>query len=245
IQVAFSLGPDPVEGGIRVSHTKLARSGQAAVTVFRDDNGDGVRGPDEEYLKDVLVEAGLRTTDAYTGENGRAIVDDLRPFRPVLVGVDESTLGDPFLAPSTKGIVITPRPGVIQQIELPMSPTGEIEGLLLNPSGVYQPGVKIELLDMRGAVVANTISEFDGFFLLQKVPYGEYRLRVAEDAARKLAVQQELISAKTVGGLRVNRDQDIVRLGPIKLRNASGDPEKDDPMVIAAGDAAVKDAPLP
>lgn len=253
VQLAFSLGPDPVEGGIRVSHTKLARSGQAAVTVFRDDNGDGVRGPDEEYLKDVLVEAGLRTTDAYTGENGRAIVDDLRPFRPVLVGVDETTLGDPFLAPSTKGIVITPRPGVIAQIELPMSPTGEIEGLLLNPSGIEQPGVKLELLDARGAVVADTISEFDGFFLLQKVPYGEYRLRVAEDAARKLAVQQDLTSEKMVDGLRVNREQDIVRLGPIKLRSTDAGSEPADTTVIAAGPSALQQggeagpegAPLP
>lgn len=225
VQLAFSLGPDPVDGGVRVTQSKLARSGQAAVTVFRDDNGDGVRGPGEEFLKDVLVEAGLRTTDAYTGENGKAIVDDLRPFRPVLVGVDETTLGDPFLAPSTKGVVITPRPGVIAQIELPMSPTGEIEGLLLNPSGVKQPGVRLELLDSRGAVVAETISEFDGFFLLQTVPYGQYNLRIAEDAARKLAVDQRLHSEKLVNGLRVNREQDIVRLGSIKLRATDAVPD--------------------
>ena len=252
VQLAFSLGPDPVSGGIRVTHNKLARNGQAAVTVFRDDNGDGIRGPDEEYLKDVLVEAGLRTTDAYTGENGRAIVDDLRPFRPVLVGVDESTLADPFLAPSNTGIVITPRPGVIHQIELPISPTGEIEGLLLNPSGVEQPGVKIELLDRRGAVVADTISEFDGFFLLQKVPYGEYSLRIAEDAARKLAVQPELASEKLSQGLRVNRDQDIVRLGSIKMRADDGAPEPSTASTIAigpssepVGDGPAENAPLP
>lgn len=252
VQLAFSLGPDPVEGGIRVSHNKLARSGQAAVTVFRDDNGDGIRGPDEDYLKDVLVEAGLRTTDAYTGENGRAIVDDLRPFRPVLVGVDETTLGDPFLAPSTKGIVITPRPGVVQQIELPMSPTGEIEGLLLNPSGVEQPGAKLELLDRRGGVVAETISEFDGFFLFQKVPYGDYTLRVAEDAARKLAVRQELVNDKLSNGLSVTRDQDIVRLGPIKLRSERSKPESTESTTIAAGppiesagEIALGDVPLP
>ncbi len=252
VQLAFSLGPDPVSGGIRVTHNKLARNGQAAVTVFRDDNGDGMRNPGEEYLKDVLVEAGLRTTDAYTGENGRAIVDDLRPFRPVLVGVDESTLGDPFLAPSTKGIVITPRPGVIQQIELPMSPTGEIEGLLLNPSGVEQPGVKLQLLDRRGSVVAETISEFDGFFLLQKVPYGDYTLRIAEDAARKLAVRPELASEKLSRGLRVDRDQDIVRLGSIKMRADETTTEPDAATTIAAGpsieqggDGPSGNAPLP
>ncbi|MEQ8773002.1 MAG: carboxypeptidase regulatory-like domain-containing protein, partial [Erythrobacter sp.] len=136
VQVAFSLGPDPVSGGVRVSQAKLARSGQADVTVFRDDDGNGRRDPGEAALKDVLVEAGQRSTDAWTGENGRTIVDELRPFRPVLVGVDESTLGDPFLAPAVKGIVITPRPGVMAEIAIPISPSGEVEGLLLGVNGI-------------------------------------------------------------------------------------------------------------
>ncbi|QUL37288.1 collagen binding domain-containing protein [Erythrobacter sp. JK5] len=253
IQLAFSLGPDPVGGGVRVTHSKLARSGQAAVTVFRDDDGNGVRDPGEELLKDVLVEAGLRRTDAITGENGRAIVDDLRPFRPVLVGVDESSLGDPFLAPAVKGIVLTPRPGVVAQIELPVSPTGEVEGMLLNPAGVEQPGVALELVDLRGNLVATTISEFDGFFLLQKVPYGEYRLRVAEAAANTLSVASDLTSARPGGTLTVNRANDIVRLGPIKLRR-NDPPERNRagettiaaaPVGPASGDPLADDTPLP
>ena len=236
VQVAFSLGPNPVDGGIRVTQNKLARSGQAAVTVFRDDNGDGVRGPDEELLKDVLVEAGLRSTDAYTGDNGRAIVDDLKPFRPVLVGVDESTLADPFLAPSTKGIVLTPRPGVIAQIELPMSPTGEVEGELLNTSGVIQPGAELELVDTNGIVAATTISEFDGFFLFQRVPYGEYTLRLKQEAADKLEVRALLTNQKLKGGLRVGRENDIVRLGTIKLEALTQEPKPpvNEPIIAVA-----------
>ncbi|MEM9500293.1 MAG: carboxypeptidase-like regulatory domain-containing protein [Pseudomonadota bacterium] len=247
VQLAFSLGPNPAAGGIRVTHNKLARNGQADVTVFRDEDGDGVHDPGEDVIKDVLVEAGLRSTDAITGENGRAIVDDLRPFRPVLVGVDESTLGDPFLAPAVKGIVITPRPGVIAQIELPITPTGEIEGTLFNPSGVEQPGVELELVDGRGNVTASTMSEFDGFFLLQKVPYGEYTLRVGEEAATTLAVQSILTSEKLVKGLRVSRDEDVVRLGSIKLRLAdtADDPEIDMTTIAVAPPPASGALPLP
>lgn len=233
VAVAFSLGPDPVSGGFRVSEKKLARSGQAAVTVFRDDNGDGKHSPGEELLEDVYVEAGLRSTDAITGENGQTIVDGLRPFRPVLVGVDEASLGDPFLAPAVKGVVVTPRPGVTAQIELPISPSGEVEGLLLSSSGVEQPGVRLELVDRQGLVVAETISEFDGFFLLERVPYGEYRLRVARDAARQLGVGEELR-----GALVVNREEDIVRLGPVKLQLAQ-------PVIAATDPVDVINAPDP
>ncbi len=212
LSVAFSLGPDPVSGGVRFSDTKLARTGQAAVTVYRDDNGNGRRDEGEALLEDVGVEAGLRSTEAITAENGRTIVDGLRPFKPILVGVDEASLGDPFLAPAVKGIVVTPRPGVVAQIELPIAPSGEVEGVLLNAQGLEQPGVSLELVDRRGAVIAATASEFDGFFLFQRVPYGEYRLRVGNDSAKALKVAQELR-----GALELNQDRDIVRLGPIKL----------------------------
>jgi hypothetical protein len=235
VQLAFSIGPDPVSGGVRVTGNKLARSGQAAVTVFRDDDGDGIRDPEEQLLPDIMVEAGLRSTDAITGANGRAIVDELRPFRPVLVGIDEGSLEDPFLAPSTKGIVLTPRPGVVAEIELAISPTGEVEGALRSPSGVQQQGVRLELVDSRGAVVAETLSEFDGFFLFQRVPYGEYRLRIAEEAARRLAVAAALRLEDGRTSFRLQRDEDVVRYGTIRLVPQDyPDPPPERAPVIAA-----------
>lgn len=238
VQAAFSLGPDPVSGGIRVTNNKLARSGQAAVTVYRDDNGNNRRDFDEPLLENVLVEAGLRSTDAVTNAEGRAIVDDLRPFRPVLVGIDESSLEDPFLAPSTKGIVLTPRPGVIAQIELAISPTGEVEGSLRSPSGVEQPGVTLELVDARGAVAAETISEFDGFFLFQRVPYGQYRLRVAENVASKLQVARALELGDGRTTFTLSREQDVVRYGTIRL--VRDENPQDEPPARAPTIAAVK-----
>lgn len=225
LSLNFSLGPDPVSGGIRFSETKLARSGQASVTVFRDDNGDGIRNADEELLEDVGVEAGFRTTDALTGENGRAILDQLKPFKPVLIGIDEASLGDPYLAPASKGVVIVPRPGVAAQIELPISSSGEVEGVLIGVNGIEQPGVLVELIDRSGMVASSAISEFDGFFLLEKVPYGEYRLRVGQGAARKLGVDPALESI-----IKVSREKDIVRLGPTKLKGVK--------PVIASGGGA-------
>jgi len=216
IQAAFSLGPDPT-GGIRVSGNKLARNGQAAVTVFRDDNANNRRDPGEQLLENVLVEAGLRSTDAVTGSNGTAMVDELRPFRPVLVGIDESSLEDPFLAPASKGIVITPRPGVVAEIELAISPTGEVEGSLLSTAGVEQPGVRLELIDTRGAIAAETVSEFDGFFLFQRVPYGQYRLRVSKDAASTLGVEPSLAMRNGSTQFTIGNDKDVVRFGTVKL----------------------------
>ena len=234
VQFAFSLGPDPVTGGVRLSSSKLARNGQAAVTVFRDDDGDGIRDADEPTLPNVMVEAGLRSTDAVTGENGRAIVDELRPFQPVLVGIDESSLEDPFMAPSTKGIVITPRPGVVAELELGISPTGEVEGELLSTTGVPQPGVKLELVNQRGAVMSETISEFDGFFLFQRVPYGEYRLRVARDAAERLQVRSTLALGDGRTHFTIGRGSDVIRYGTIRLLHEDVPEEPREPSAVIA-----------
>lgn len=220
IQAAFSLGPDPVSGGVRVTHAKLARNGQAAVTVFRDDNGNDRRDAGEPLLENIMVEAGLRSTDAVTGANGTAIVDELRPFQPVLVGIDESSLEDPFLAPSSRGIVVTPRPGVAAQVELAVSPTGEIEGSLLSVTGTDQSGVRLQLIDERGAIAAETVSEFDGFFLFQRIPYGQYSLRISDEAAKALDVKPALTLKDGRSAFRLNRDEDVIRFGTVKLIRA-------------------------
>ncbi|QIQ87486.1 carboxypeptidase-like regulatory domain-containing protein [Erythrobacter sp.] len=163
----------------------------------------------------------------------------MRPFRPVLVGVDESTLGDPFLAPAVKGIVVTPRPGVMAKIDIPISPSGEVEGTLLSVSGTEQPGVALELVDERGNVVAETVSEFDGFFLFQRVPYGRYSLRVADEAARKLEVVQALPGPRGAAGFTIRQGEDIVRIGPIKLRSTDTPPPPKADQVAARGPASV------
>ena len=221
LSLNFSIGPDPVYGGVRVSEQRLARQGQAKVTVFRDENGDGHWEPGEKLLNGVTITAGLRGTDAKTNGEGEALVDNLTPYRPILIGVDTSTLEDPFLAPSEKGVVIVPRPGVPSEVMLAVTASGEIEGTVLSPAGIVQAGITLELVDAHGSVVATTLSEFDGFFLFDKVPYGQYRVRVAASTAKALQVRAELDEAVVI-----KSGADVGRLGKIRLRAA--------PQLIAA-----------
>ena len=70
----------------------------------------------------------------------------------------------------------------------------------------------LELIDKRGAVAATAISEFDGFFLFDRVAYGSYRLRIAADSARTLGVGVILRD-----GVTIARGSDVARLGAIRL----------------------------
>ncbi len=219
LSLAFSLGPDPVDGGWRVSRERLAQEGQAGIEVFRDDNGDGYRQAGEAAVEGVTIEAGFRHTDAPTDAHGRAVIDGLRPYAPVLISIDTGSLPDPLLQPKGRGIVVVPRPGIATRVSLPLAPTGEVEAVLLGPDGEPRSGVPLELVDGAGQVTRLASSDFDGFVLFDSVPYGQYQLRVSAESAAALQVKSSLgISVK------IDRANPSQRLGRIRMENAAPPP---------------------
>ena len=74
-------------------------------------------------------------------------------------------------------------------------------------------GVELELVDAAGRVVASTLTEFDGFFLFDRVAYGSYRLRLGASSARALGTAQELGQAAAL-----SPEQTLVRLGVMRLQ---------------------------
>jgi Carboxypeptidase regulatory-like domain len=192
LNAAFSIGPDPRNGGFRMASEKLASMGQAFAVVFQDENADGIRQPDEPLEKAVELTAGLSGRGAPTDALGRTVVDGLLPYQPILIGIDGSTLSDPFMQPATDGVVVVPRPGVPMRIELPLVAAGEISGSLRRESGSQLSGVEIELVNPAGRVIKSTRSEYDGYFLFESVPYGRYQLRIAALTANVVGVQTQL-----------------------------------------------------
>jgi hypothetical protein len=226
LSLAFSLGPDPTKGGLRLSSEKLASSGQAYATVFQDQNADGIRQPNEPLEKSVELTAGLSGRGDPTDVKGRTFIGGLTPYVPVLIGIDASSLPDPFVQPATSGVVVTPRPGVPLVIELPLVSAGEISGTLLREGGRLLNGVDIELIDKNGRVVKTTRSEYDGFFLFESVPYGAYKLRISPLAANVVKVNPEITVVAELNSKRGTAD-----LGQIVVRDALRIAEGDAPKV--------------
>ncbi len=215
LNAAFSIGPNPRTGGFRIASEKLASMGQAYAIVFQDENADGIRQADEPLQKSVELTAGLSGRGAPTDAEGRTIIDGLTPYQPILIGIDGSTLSDPFMQPATDGIVVIPRPGVPLQIELPLVAAGEISGSLRRESAGLLAGVEIELVNAAGRVVKTTRSEYDGYFLFESVPYGQYRMRVAVLTANIVGVQSELLATA-----ELKRGQSTVDVGVLLAKPA-------------------------
>ncbi len=213
LSLAFSMGPNPHGKGFHISSDKLASSGQAAVLVYQDLNADGIRQSNEPFEKSVEITAGMSGRGRPTDENGQTVIGGLEPYVPILIGIDAGSLPDPFVQPATSGMVVTPRPGVPIVVELPLVSAGEISGYLIKEGGKPMNGVDLELLDKTGRVVKTTRAEYDGFFLFESVPYGQYRLRVSAVAASIVGVQPEISVAA-----QLNRASPTVDLGQIVLK---------------------------
>jgi hypothetical protein len=199
LNLAFSIGPDP-RGGFRVASDKLASSGQVLAVVYHDRNGDGIRQVDEPTEKAVELTAGVSGQGPPTDAQGASFIDNLQPFKPILIGIDATTLPDPFIQPAHPGVVITPRPGVAQIVELALVSAGEISGTLQRDDGKPVSGVDIELLDKNGNAIKTARSEYDGYFLFESVPYGQYAMRISALAASIVGIEPRLNQTATLSG---------------------------------------------
>jgi hypothetical protein len=138
-------------------------------------------------------------------------------FRPVAIGVDASSLSDPNLVPTVAAQVIVPRPGVSAELLIPLAGGGAIEGTLLKDGGSAFEGLDVELVDGNGKAVALARSDFDGFFLFERVPPGRYALRLTEPS-RSAA---KATSASLRAAVELQPEQAVVRLGPIIVKAAA------------------------
>jgi hypothetical protein len=117
-----------------------------------------------------------------------------------------------MLVPRRALQVVVPRRGVPAEVEIGLVGGGDIEGAVVKSGGIGFEGLDLELLDASGRVVATTRTDFDGFFLFERVAYGAYRVRVAKASAEIAKIGTELAAQ-----VQVTADKSIVRLGAIPV----------------------------
>ena len=139
-------------------------------TVFRDLNDNGVLDPGEPLEKGALITTGTRQAQRKTDASGSVTIGGLTAYVPVPVGVDVTSLDDPMLVPKKALQVVVPRPGVAADVAIRLVGGGDIEGALMKSGELGFEGVDLELVDGSGKVVGTARTDFDGFFLFERVP---------------------------------------------------------------------------
>jgi hypothetical protein len=221
LNLNFSLDPTH---GLSFSRRPLAQAGAVHATVYRDLNDNGVHDPGEPFEKGALITTGTVQAEQPTDGKGAATVGGLTAYMPIAVGIDQTSLSDPMLVPKTALQVVVPRPGVPAEVQIGLVGGGDIEGAIVKNGGLGFEGLDLELVDAGGKVVGTARTDFDGFFLFDRVAYGSYSVRIAKDSAQAAKVLTEL-------GLHldVTADRAIVRLGAIQPKPL--------PVIASAGAA--------
>jgi hypothetical protein len=222
VNLNFSLDP---AHGLSLSRRPLAEAGAIHASVYRDLNDNGFHDADEPFEKGALVTTGTRLAERGTDAKGQVTVGGLTAYAPVAVGIDASSLEDPMLTPKKALQVVVPRPGVPAEIEIGLVGGGDIEGALVKSGGIGFEGLDLELVDSAGKVVATTRTDFDGFFLFDRVPYGVYSIRVTKESAGAARILADLGLHATI-----TADKTVVRLGAVHVTAT--------PAIASAGEAA-------
>ncbi len=182
LNFTFSLGRDPLSKDFHLSSTKRSGKGATTAFVYHDKNNNKVFDKEDNPLPEVEVIAPQAGQKTFTSDEGFAYFNNLTAFDPTDIDIDAETLEDPFWYPSVDGVAVVPRAGQVNKLEIPIVTTGEIDGTLytLDSNGVRQPlvNVQLEIVADDGKVVKTVTSEYDGFYLFEKVFPGNYRLRI-------------------------------------------------------------------
>lgn len=209
VNLNFSLDP---RHGISLSRRPLADAGVIHALVYRDLNDNGVHDAAEPFEKGALITTGTKQAERPTDAKGAVTIGGLTAYAPVAVGIDATSLDDPLLVPKKALQVVVPRPGVPAEIEIGLVGGGDIEGALVKSGGLGFEGLDLELVDGASKVTATARTDFDGFFLFERVPYGSYSIRVTKESAAAARISAELSLRATV-----TSERSVARLGAVHV----------------------------
>ena len=191
LSVSFAGTPS---GHLLTSSKPIADRGSLAARVFLDRNLNGVYDAGDKLLPNATLDIDHRRDFLGQSVDGDVVRTGIEPYRRTNISVNEASLTDPYMKP-VDGTSFVPRPGHMEQIDLPVVETAEAEGdLQLGDQDAPRPlpGIKIELRDASGKIAQETTSAYDGYFYFSKLIPGHYAVAIDQSADRAASYEYVL-----------------------------------------------------
>jgi len=222
--VSFGLGYEQETDTLFSTGRTLGSKGAVVLRMFEDENLDQQYTEGENLLGNVNVSAVQSYRKETTSEDGIAILKSLSSERATDIVVDEDTFLDPYMMVSTAGFAVVTRRGLLQQFDIPVVNGGELDGIIYirNEEGIEEvaPYLSLSLVNNEGEVIATTRSEYDGYYVFEKVLPDNYQIRVDTSKGRQRGTTLERLKEVKIS----NRGDLIVDVDMVlrQLKSANG-----------------------
>ena len=177
--ISFAKAPNSMDV-ITSANSKLSNTGTMYVQAT-DESGQPLEG--------IGLNANGLEKEIYTDENGVAVLTDLQTYEKTVLNVDTETLLDIALQPVYNEKKLVLRPGTIRTVSIPFTHRGAVEGKIENIDDTRMFGYQIIALDADNKEIASTFADIEGFFILDAVPYGTYKIVISKDGNQLAELQ--------------------------------------------------------
>jgi hypothetical protein len=198
--IAFSLSRDPIRQGWSMSPESSAQSGNVIARIFEDIDNDGRFSTDDIPLKNAEIVSdsfGNSRTDA----TGRVFLIGLPSNTPTVLRAMPPVDYPVDLIEAKLNNAVVARAGTVNSVDIPMMVSGSIEGQIDFVRGnASRPlrGIMVKLVGERRTIIQH--SEFDGFYLFQDIPTGQYQVELDESQLESMG-----LTGSSMRGIEVSR----------------------------------------
>ncbi|MFK8020779.1 MAG: hypothetical protein AB8B86_13485 [Pseudomonadales bacterium] len=176
-----------------VRNKAMANEGRLKTRVFLDHDYDGVFSPADEPIAGVRFSGRQDWKAKATQDDGIVYLPGLRAQTSSRLLLEKESLADPYWRTEFERARIVSHPGGLQHLDIPVAVTSEAEGSIALDLGVAQRplgGIPMIARTKEGKIIAEIISEFDGYFILEGLLPGSYWLEVSPEALARFSVDE-------------------------------------------------------
>jgi len=187
-QIGFSFGAHRGVG-LTLSSQQRSRLGGIMIRPFLDTNHDGKFGVGEEAVRGL--EIGLNGGPIQVGlaPTSDQFIWDVDPVTKSVFNIGGERLKDEFQTTVFNNVVVTPRPGRVFKLDVPVVDAISLEGSVLFEDGKGKtrpvPLAKVEVLNAAGDVIRSTKTLSDGTFSIDDLLAGSWTIMASTDRLSK------------------------------------------------------------
>lgn len=192
------IGYNPATNLPILQENGFGNTGAIMADAYLDKNYNYKYDKGETILKDIPIKMPYSAPVKPNKRTGKLLKTNLPSYEKFEIEVSEESLASKntsLIAPQKIGAKV--RPSAITKVHIPIQEVADIEGMLyLKSNGKMNPlkGIKMYVLNKSGKITQEIVSDYDGVFVFEKLPFDTYKIMFDEKQLE--AIGYKVLSTK-------------------------------------------------